>query len=103
MTNFFASLATAVDPAGEIAAWVPATILASLCLALLTFVGRGLLKRLEMLEEKIGGKPFATKEDLGNMGDRFDERHGTMRERQAIAEVEARALTERVKRLEGAE
>lgn len=85
-----------MNTAAELAQWVPSTILAGGCLMLLGIVGRIMLKRLEALEKKIEGvSDFATKKELGNMGDRFDGRFGEVREniggiRERLATLEAK-------------
>lgn len=102
MTAFLISLFTA-SPEGDVAAWVPSTILATGCLALLTFVGKIMLGRLDKIEaaqertNEVLAKfnDFAKKEELGNMGNRFDERFATLREdfgglRERVSVIEAR-------------
>lgn len=91
------------SPEAELAAWVPSTILATGCLALLTFVGKIMLNRLDKIEaaqERTNEAlarfaDYAKKEELGNMGNRFDERFATMREdfgglRERVSVLEAK-------------
>lgn len=84
----------AASPESDLGAWVPSTILAAGCLALLTFVGKIMLGRLDKIEgaQAVTNEvlkrltDFATKEALSSMGNRFDERVGNLRERVAVLE-----------------
>jgi hypothetical protein len=116
---FAALLTTAVED--DLAAWVPAKILVAAMIAVssvgLTVVGvvaRALLKRLDKLEETVETATaeiaklanFATREQvaemLGGLGNRFDERHGKLREELGrldirLARLEERAAARRTK------
>lgn len=91
------------SPESDVAAWVPSTILAAGCLGLLTFVGKMMLNRLDRIEavqaqtNEVLARfhDFAKKEELGNMGNRFDERFATLREdfgglRERVSVLEAK-------------
>lgn len=75
-----------------LATWVPAPILA----AVVIFFGRSLWKRLERIETAIEQlHKFATVEQLGSMGNRFDERVANLRERVSVIE----SRLERIERM----
>lgn len=73
----------------ELASWVPAPLLAAAVLGMGWWIWRQLSRRLDKIEAAIEGlHRFATLDQLGSMGDRFDERIGGLRERVARLEGE---------------
>lgn len=73
----------------ELAAWVPAPLLAIAVVGMGVWIWRQLSRRLDKIEAAIEGlHKYATTEQLGSMGDRFDERIGGLRERVARLEGE---------------
>jgi len=73
----------------QLAAWVPAPILAILVVAMGVWLWKNLSKRLDKIETAIDGlHKYATVDQLGSMGNRFDERIGGLRERVARLEGE---------------
>lgn len=72
----------------QVASWIPASLLAALVLGMGGFIWRGFAKRLDKIDDALTILPkLATKEELGNMGNRFDERHSNVRERLAVLEA----------------
>lgn len=79
----------------DLAAWVPAPILVglvilmgSLVLAMSAWIWKNLSRRLDTIEEAIENlHKFATTEQLGSMGNRFDDRIGDLRERVKVLEA----------------
>ncbi len=52
------------------------------------WIFKSLSKRFDSMEVKLEVLPkLATKEELGNMGNRFDERHSLLRERVSVIEA----------------
>lgn len=71
-----------------LAAWVPAPLLAGAVLVMFSVFWKAFSKRLDKIESALEVLPrLATKEELGNMGNRFDERHASLRERVSIIEA----------------
>ncbi len=71
-----------------IASWVPAPLLAILVMGMGAWIWKNLSKRLDTIERAIDNlHQFATIEALGNMGNRFDERIGNLRERVSVLEA----------------
>lgn len=82
----------------ELAAWIPAPIMAAMLLAVCVWFVKSIGRRLDVIEEtlqllKTQGAEHVTKAQLGSMGDRFDQRFATMRE-------DVGAMRERLVRLE---
>ncbi len=71
-----------------LAAWLPAPIMAALLAVLVSVIWKNIAKRFDKVEEALLILPkLATKEELGNMGNRFDERHSSLRERVSVIEA----------------
>ncbi len=71
-----------------IATWVPAPLLAVVVIGLAWWIFKNLSKRFDKVEAALDILPkLATKEELGNMGNRFDERHSALRERVSVLEA----------------
>ncbi len=78
-----------------IASWVPAPVLALIMLGMGAWIWKNLSKRLDTIETAINElHKFATLDQLGTMGNRFDERNRDTSEKIG-------ALGERLARLEG--
>jgi hypothetical protein len=66
--------------ASELAHWIPPTVTMALLLLVLVILARGLAKRLDkqdgaldLIKDRL--PTLATKQELTNMGDRFDAKH----------------------------
>ncbi len=71
-----------------IATWVPAPLLAAVVIAMGFVIWKNISKRFDTMEAALTILPkLATKEELGNMGNRFDERHSSLRERVSVLEA----------------
>jgi hypothetical protein len=71
-----------------IAAWMPAPLLAMLVIGMGAWIWKNLSRRFDKIEMDLSVLPkLATKDELGNMGNRFDDRVGNLRERVGILEA----------------
>lgn len=71
-----------------LATWIPAPLLVAAVVAMGMWIWKNLSKRLDKIETAISElHKFATIEQLGSIGDRFDERIGNLRERVSVLEA----------------